>query len=285
MIVFSRAPCDPKQRFVLPADARGRVGMQVARTLSEVIAAWQLVYEVYRHADFIDPNAYLIHTTRRAVTPNTVVLYLPHNGRVQSTITAIPDGPKGLPLDDVYPQELNQLRRSGRCICEGGLLADQRQFCDREVGLGPLRRSRVSTRNQPGPTPLVEMIRFAINYGRSAFAVTDLLIGVHPKHTGYYSRCFGFKPYGAPRTHPRVNHQPVILLRCDLEQARRFQPLPFALAYCFTNAVSPSVFNERYRFVPGERDLYGRSLAGYLASEKARRSMAEAPVTGSLQSV
>jgi len=272
MIVFSRAPCDPKQRYMLPAAARGRDGMQVARTLPEVIAAWQLVYETYRHTNFIDPNAYLIHTTQRAVAPNTVVLYLPHDGQVQSTITAIPDGPSGLPLDDVYPKELARLRRSGRRICEGGLLADQRQIPDRKSEGGALRRCRPSSRTRPGQTSLVEMMRFAVNYGRSCFAVTDLLIGVHPRHARFYSRGFGFEPYGPPRTHPRVNHQPVVLLRCDLERARFIQPIPFVLAYCFGSTVSPEVFDARYRFPHGEKDLYGRTLDGYLTYEKARRS-------------
>ena len=52
---------------------------------------------------------------------------------VIATISLFCDSPLGLPMDDLYEQELRALRRQGRCIGEVGMLADRRRSLSRSV--------------------------------------------------------------------------------------------------------------------------------------------------------
>ena len=97
---------------------------------------------------------------------------------------------------------------------------------------------------------MIQLMRFAFHYAQQN-DVTDTVIGVHPRHAKYYSRTFGFEPFGDLRTYPTVNHRPVVLLRANVarccEQAPHRYPV---LNYIVTNTVSPFIFHQRYGFAP-----------------------------------
>src|ERR1044071_1772763 len=110
----SKSPCENGLHFV------------AARGLDEVIQAWSLVYRIYVQSGLISANPYEIHTVGTAVKPDTAVILARLGQLPVATLSAIADGPDGLPLDSVYAAELDRLRASGRRLLEIGLFADRR---------------------------------------------------------------------------------------------------------------------------------------------------------------
>ena len=210
----------------------------VAQNLEEALIAWQLVYQAYRRKDLIESNLYRIHTASQAVGDHSVVIMGSHKPLVVSTLTALADGPKGLPLDRVYGQELDEMRNQGRVLIEVGLFADRRRH---------LARTAES---------LFQLMRYAYYYGVDR-GMTDFVIGVHPRHARFYARSFGFNYVGQEKVYPAVNHRPVVLLRGNIQANLKLDPLHPALAYFVENSVDTKLFEERFRF---ESELVSGSL-------------------------
>ena len=115
-------------------DAKSGLVFDVAKTLPDVLRAWQLVYTAYRRIDLVDPNVHEIHTGLQAASPHAAVFTGQIHTEVRSTMTTIRDSELGLPLDNVFHAELDVLRASGRHLSEVGLFADKRDGVGRSVG-------------------------------------------------------------------------------------------------------------------------------------------------------
>lgn len=202
---------------------------RAAATARAVEAAWSLVYDRYLESGLIDPNPFGLHTHRHAVGPHSCVVYGPLGGHAVSTMTLMADNPGGLSLDSVYGRELDALRVDGRVLLEVGLLADRRSAIDRTA------------------TALFDMMRWAKYYADSA-GVTDIIVGVHPHHVGFYERCFGFRSFGGAALFPTVKNNPVVPLRLDLAAAFAARPLPRGLRHVRDNPLPMTAFASRFLF-------------------------------------
>lgn len=219
----------------------------VAETLSEIVAAWREVYEVYATGGLITPNPYGIHTYPQAVGEHAVVI-LDRNREM--TLTSVHDSAMSLPLDSLYRAELNELRAQGRSLTEIGLFVDRRKEPAR--GFDALF------------TIMTPAVAWCFESGG-----TDVVIGVHPHHARFYIRAYGFETIGAERNYAAVNNRPCLLLRLrreTLDQAR----LPRGLAHYVQHPVFMHDFDRRADFVT---DLELRTyLDSYLRHKAALRS-------------
>lgn len=218
--------------------------VQMARTLEEATEAWQLLYMVYRRAGYIDENPFEIHTVPQAIGPHALVVMARQDGVPISTISAIGDGPLGLPLDTVYAEELRQWRKPGRYLLEIGLLGDWRD----------------STEN--ASSPVFELMRWAFHFGL-AQGVTDYLCGIPPRRARLYTRLFGFQAVGELRSYSTVKDAPVVLMHADTEWSVKNCAILRAINYFMKNPLPPSTFEDRCRFDPTEMadSPIGRFLA------------------------
>lgn len=206
--------------------------------MDQVQAAWGLVYSRYSENGLIDNNPFAIHTTPQAVGPHACVICETVGEPIVSTLTAMADNPAGLPLDSVYAEPLNGLRRQGRVLIEVGLLADRRRT---------IRRTART---------LFDMMRWIAYYTLYADC-TDIVIGVHPHHAGFYMRCFGFEVFAEPTSYALVKDNPVTPLRLPLRDALAEPSLPSGLKYVRDNPVSADEFSQRFLF---EREALRGSL-------------------------
>lgn len=220
---------DPRTTVARPDRPRSGLNFFVAKTLEDVIEGWGVVYQAYHKAGLIDANPFELHTSREAVMPGTAVIAGCLGPLAVSTISAYVDGPGGLPLDSVYPEELAELRKTGRRFAEVGLFADRRDHLNRSA------------------EGLFELMRFgfwhAVNQG-----CDDIVIGVHPDHVPFYRRFFRFEQLSDVRSYPTVKNNPVSLLRLDVERKMKLTPLPKGLAYFNEYALGPEVFEGRFSF-------------------------------------
>ena len=214
-----------------------------ATSLEQVESAWQLVYQRYSQMGLIDENTFGIHAGPVAVGQHACVIWGPEGPGVGYTMTLFHDNPLGVALDSVYGRELDELRGSGRRLAEVGMLADRRQSAARGVGA------------------LFSMMRWAIHYGLHT-DLTDIVIGVHPRHAQFYVRCYGFEEFAAPTSYPMVRNNPVIGLRLRLREGLANDLLPRGLADARDNPIPASAFSHRFMFEPEQ--LHGSLIAGFL---------------------
>lgn len=214
-----------------------------ATSLQQVESAWRLVYERYSQMGLIDENPFRIHAVPTAVGRHACVIWGPEGPDVGYTMTLFRDNPMGLALDSVYPAQLDEMRRDGSRLLEVGMLADRRRCASR------------------GIVALFSMMRWAIHYALHT-DLTDIVIGVHPRHAQFYVRCYGFEEFAAPTSYPMVKDHPVVPLRLRLLQRLRKDVLPRGLADACANPVPASAFSHRFGFQPGQ--LRGSLIAGFL---------------------
>jgi hypothetical protein len=199
---------------------------KLAATLDDVIDAWELVYQSYRSKGLIGPNAQGIHLVPEAIQPNTAVVVGRIHGLVVSTMTIYPDGERGLPLQRVYKEKLDALRLGGRELVEVGLFADRREKIERSV------------------FALMELMRQTFFYALHRGA-SDILIGVHPHHAGFYKRCFAFEVFAETAGCPAVNGSPMVPLRLAIPETYYQDKLPRGLAMFKADPLDAEAFRDR----------------------------------------
>jgi len=209
---------------------KARRAVRCAETLREIETAWRLVYEVYLAQGIIEHNPYRIHTTPPAVSPHSCTVFGESQGEAVSTLTMIRDSRCGLPLDKVMGDKLDKLRSAGRRLVETGMLADRR--------VHPTRSLRT----------LFELMRWAIYFTLSEGA-DDIVVGVHPRHVGFYRRAFSADLLSEVRRYRELRAKPVVLLRCRVrERLLSAEPLYRGLQFAALNPLAGRVFANRYRF-------------------------------------
>jgi len=221
----------------------------VASSLAEVQEAWSLVHDAYCRIGLIDRNRHGLHTVPNAVSPATSVIVGKVDQKVVSTLSIIPEAQQPIPLQKIYPDELDALRASGHKLLEVGLLADRREH---------ISRAMVS---------IFEMMRYV--FWRSYLTHTDIIIGVHPHHSGFYINSFGFTQIGQESTHPLVKDHPVVLLRLDLHTTLKIEPVPKRLIHYVNNPLTDEDFANRYNFDPQEVEA---SVIGSYLKEKTAQA-------------
>ncbi len=232
MVSVNAAARGVEQTFRAASNAERRGGgldFRVATSLDEVIAAWQLVYRAYLRAGLILPNLHGIHTNPGAVQSGTAVIVGVLRGEMCATISGYLDTAEGLPLDAVYAPELAELRAEGHRLVEVGLLADRR---------ANLSRSLEAT---------LRLMKFAYFWG-ALNGMTDIVVGVHPHHSRFYQRIFGFTLIGEEGACPWVNRAPVVPLRLELGAVEDLNSAPRGLRFFLRDPLEISVFGGR--FVP-----------------------------------
>jgi hypothetical protein len=164
--------------------------VRVAKTLTEVLAAWRLVHDAYVAKGIIDPNPFGLHTNVQTARPGTLVVCGDSAGELSSTLTVTRDGNFGLPLDEVYGAQLDALRSRGAKLCEFGLFTHR-------LGALPLG-----------------MLSATVSHALQE-ASSTIVIGVHPRHAGFYRRVFGFARLSEAREYETLNGVSVCLLHLD----------------------------------------------------------------------
>lgn len=229
------------------------LAFDVARTTDEVVEAWRLVYRSYLHAGLIGPNQAGIHTVRQAIGPTSAVICGRLNGLAVSTLTAYMDGRDGLPLDKVYSDELQALRDDGNILLELGLFADRRDQLQRSI------------------EALLELMRFGTYFG-VCIGATRGVIGVHPRHVGFYTRLLAFDVIGPEKTYPMVKNHPVVLLQLDWYAKTKLKKPPRGIVHFMENPLTAEAFQSRAQF--DSVSLACSAIGTYLRCRCARKRAA-----------
>jgi GNAT superfamily N-acetyltransferase len=134
--------------------------------------------------------------------PSTQVFVARAGDRVVATMTLIVDSPLGLPMDEIYADELRGLRGEHRNMAEVSGLAVDPDY----------QRSGVAI--------LLRLIRMLVLYSIEKAHVSDLCIAINPHHAIFYRKAFHFQVIGGLKQYRKVNGAPAVALRLDLSLGR-----------------------------------------------------------------
>jgi hypothetical protein len=118
----------------------------------------------------------------------------------------------GLPLEAIYPEEIEGLRRRGRRLAELTSLADD----------GLAFREFLPV--------FVAMIRLVLQ-GHLRAGGDSWVVAVHPRHGSYYRKVMGLVPLGGRRSYPAVLHAPAEAYLGDLAIVEANAPAMFARVF------------------------------------------------------
>ena len=96
------------------APQRIRPDCRPAVSRKEIKDAFRLVYRRYVERGYIEENPAKMRFTVFNALPDTTTFTCVLRGEVVSTATVVADSPAGLPADEIFREELDELRRQGR---------------------------------------------------------------------------------------------------------------------------------------------------------------------------
>lgn len=182
------------------------IHVKFASTPQEWEEAFQLVADNYQARGFEPTGAGDLRFTSYHALPDTVVLVAKAAEQVVATLSLVPDNDLlGLPLESLYREEIQELRRQGRRLFEGISLADRNLSMREFVQV------------------FVTLMQFAWQHMTQQGADTSV-ITVNPRHSLYYMRTHGFALLGPRRLYSKVQGHPAEAYYLDPQRMRRAAP-------------------------------------------------------------
>jgi hypothetical protein len=124
---------------------------------------------------------------------------------VISTLSLVADGELGLPMDLVFPDQVNERRDKGLCIAEATCLADRRRDFRRALPV------------------FAELCRVMVQTARVR-GVDELLVAVHPRHVRFYERFLAFEVISGLEVYPAVCNHPAVALSLNFNRIDQERP-------------------------------------------------------------
>jgi hypothetical protein len=210
---------------------------KLATRPSEWEAAFRLVAANYKQRGYEPPDSPPVRFTPFHALPQTVTLIAQTEDRVVATLSLVFDNDLlGLPMQSIYAEELDQLRRQGRSLVEVTSLAD--------TSVTPREFMPI----------FVTLMRILTQYGLAQGADT-FVISINPRHRAFYRKVMGFEAFGPRRAYPNVQNHPAeaFLLEKPMLKAHSLEmyeqiveralptgtlwarPMPLGLVHYFSN--------------------------------------------------
>lgn len=169
--------------------------------------AFRVVYQEYLKKGYCARSPSTMRISLHNALPDTAVFCLWRKSELLATASLIFDSPLGLPMENVYPQEIQSLRKTGRKLCEVSLLALNSKLIRK--GILPIylaERLRC----------LYQIFKPVFWYARGTMGSTDLCIAMNPVHKFLYNSLY-FEQFGEERIYESVNGNPSIAMRLNFD--------------------------------------------------------------------
>jgi hypothetical protein len=190
-------------RASLAGVARTRLQFGLARDTEAFDGAFRLVHDQYVWRKYMVPHPSGRRLSLHHSLPSTKVFVAKAGPEVVGTMTLVQDSPIGLPMDEIYRDELSRLRDQHRHVCEVSSLAIDPSY--RPAGVGILMR----------------LLRMVLIYVAEVRRLDDLCIAVNPRHADFYGRAFpSCGRLGDVRVYPKVRGAPAVALHWDVDFMR-----------------------------------------------------------------
>lgn len=184
------------------AKALPQIEVRLATETAELDRAFRLVHDQYVWRRYADRASNGRRLCLHNALPTTRVFIAASADSFVGTVTLMPDSRLGLPIEELYGQELSGFRAEGRRVAEVGALA------------------MASTHRRQGLPILLSLMRSLVLYGAEVAQLDDLVVTLNPRHVDFYQRYLHFEQFGGLKYYDRVNGHPAYALRLDLRLVR-----------------------------------------------------------------
>ena len=171
------------------------------RTLDQ---AFRLQHDQYVAQGYMDSHPSGWRLSVHNALPSTRVFVARDNDRVVATVALIVDSPLGLPMAEIYEDELRRFRGPRHKLAEVSGLAVHPDY------------------QRSGLAILLRLIRMVLLDSIHVADLSDLCIAVNPHHAAFYRKAFYFQPIGGLKYYGKVNGAPALALQLDLDLLRTF---------------------------------------------------------------
>ena len=166
--------------------------------------AFRLQHDQYVAQGYMDPHPSGWRLSIHNALPLTGVFVARSGHQVVGTMTLIVDSALGLPMDEIYADDLLGLRRERSGLTEFSGLA-----------LHPDYKSS-------GVAILLRLIRMIVLHAIQVLHLSDVCIAINPRHAAFHRKAFYFRDIGGLKQYGKVNGAPAVALRLDLDLLRGF---------------------------------------------------------------
>jgi len=219
------------------------VDYRVARSRDELEQAYRLVYQEYFKQGYVDQGPSQIRLSLHNALPQATTFIALIDDQVTATATVIPDSVLGLPMDELYQEEMNVLRQNGqKKLCEVSMLASSSDLFGDKIPM---------MLNAKKMFLIFFLFKHIFDYLRTQVEMDYICITVNPKHAGTYDALF-FQDIGGLKYYDKVNGAPAVAKyldirdasrRCEAAGCRGLQKMFFA-----SDPVPPEKFSGKFNF-------------------------------------
>lgn len=236
---------------------------RVARTRDELEKSYALVYNAYLQKGYVNENLARLRMSIFNVLPETTTFVAMVGDEVIGTATVVPDSPLGLPMDDLYSEELNVFRAQGSRLCEISMLA---------IGSGFFKEDVSVMLNAKKMFIVFFLFKHLYDYIKSCLELDRICIAINPKHSLTYEY-LNFESIGQVKQYDKVNGAPAMAKFADLHtvedkaqaQKSNMRKMFFAMkteSNKFENKIQLSV--EDIEYFADKIDLFGDAQFGQI---------------------
>jgi len=178
----------------------------LAKSQKEKKEALFLVEKEYIKQDYIDPKN---SDCKLEISKFSATFVAKLNGKVAGTVSIVFDSESGLPMDDIYKDELEKFRNSNKKIVEVCRLATDNDF---------LKNSGVFDKKRNSLSLLISLFKLVFHY--SIYKNIDYIcISINPKHDLFY-KSLGFEDIGGLKYYPSVNNAPALAKAIRIDELK-----------------------------------------------------------------
>lgn len=215
---------------------------RVARTKEELSQAFSLVYKEYTRRGYI-PHHYKskMRISLYNALPAATTFVAKMGRKVVATVTLIPDSPLGLPMDKIYKEECDGLRKKGLRISEVSQLS-----IDSEL----FPKGWFSMFNFNKLVFVFKLFKLVLDYSLYVDKLNELCIAINPKHQYLYKFLY-FEELGdgAVRYYGSVNKAPAIARHLTLGSAEtKVRKRKGLYNIFFERPTDQKIFKDKFKF-------------------------------------
>ncbi len=216
---------------------------RVARSRDELAQAYHLVYEEYLKQGYIHENPSKMRLSLHNLIPETTTFIAHVDSTVIATATVILDSPLGLPMDELYQNELAGLRSERARLCEVSMLAHNSDLISEKVSLMFNARKMFL---------IFFLFKQVFDYVVQEEDMDYICITVNPKHSAIYDSLLFKNLDSEIKYYSKVNGAPAvakILNLSTIENDSAASKRQNMHKMFFNGRTDPRRFDEKFRFM------------------------------------
>jgi hypothetical protein len=177
----------------------GKCTVHVANQLELRQEAYKLLYDIYLKSGLAKKNNSGLWLSIYDALPDTTTLAAEdEKGKIVGALTLVFDSPIGLPSDNLYKAEIDELRHAKQQICE-------------------IVSFSISSKAKSSIKVLAGLFYCSYLFALRIKKSTDFIITVNPCYNKLYCQKLLFNKIGPEKTYAKVNGAPAVLLNLSLE--------------------------------------------------------------------